>query len=108
MEINEVAPGRPNAIVTWADDSGERTLMFQAHTDVVTPGNVSAWAYDPFGAQITGRQIYDRGTRDTKGNLAGHAYGHCTPEAAPRETGPSYKLSSIISTSKPEKTPSLK
>jgi succinyl-diaminopimelate desuccinylase len=44
--------------------------MFEGHTDVVTPGDVAAWNYDPFGAQIVGRQMYGRGTNDTKGNLA--------------------------------------
>jgi succinyl-diaminopimelate desuccinylase len=44
--------------------------MFDGHTDVVTPGDVSAWKYDPFGAEIAGRRMYGRGTNDTKGNLA--------------------------------------
>jgi succinyl-diaminopimelate desuccinylase len=37
---------------------------------VVTPGDLSDWNYDPFGAQIVGRRMYGRGTNDTKGNLA--------------------------------------
>jgi succinyl-diaminopimelate desuccinylase len=44
--------------------------MFEGHTDVVTPGDISAWSYDPFGAEIIGRRMYGRGTNDTKGNLA--------------------------------------
>ena len=44
--------------------------MFEGHTDVVTPGNESAWKYDPFGAEIVGRRMYGRGSNDTKGNLA--------------------------------------
>lgn len=66
----EVAPGRPNVILTWTAGSGNRRLMFEGHTDVVTPGDVSAWTYDPFGAVIVGRKMYGRGTNDTKGNLA--------------------------------------
>lgn len=66
----EVAPARPNVIVTWNSGPGERTLMFEGHTDVVTPGDVSVWHYDPFGAQIVDRRMYGRGTNDTKGNLA--------------------------------------
>lgn len=69
-QSDEVAPGRPNVVVTWNADPGERTLMFEGHTDVVTPGDVSAWKYDPFGAEIIGRRMYGRGTNDTKGNLA--------------------------------------
>ncbi len=70
VQRDEVAPGRPNVIVTWTAGPGDRTLMFEAHTDVVTPGDPAAWHYDPFGAQIVGRRMYGRGTNDTKGNLA--------------------------------------
>jgi succinyl-diaminopimelate desuccinylase len=66
----EVAPGRPNVIIKWAAGPGNRTLMFEGHTDVVTPGDVSAWKYGPFKAEIVGQRMYGRGTNDTKGNLA--------------------------------------
>ncbi|MGD2271530.1 MAG: M20 family metallopeptidase [Desulfobacterales bacterium] len=70
IQRDEVAPGRPNVVITWEADPGERSLMFDGHTDVVTPGDVAAWNYDPFGAEIIGRRMYGRGTNDTKGNLA--------------------------------------
>jgi len=70
VQLEEVAAGRPNVIVTWSGKPGKRTLMFEGHTDVVTPGDLSAWHYDPFGAEIVGRRMYGRGTNDTKGNLA--------------------------------------
>jgi len=70
VQKDEVAPGRPNVIVTWSPGSGERTLMFEGHTDVVTPGDLSAWNYDPFGAEIVEGRMFGRGTNDTKGNLA--------------------------------------
>jgi succinyl-diaminopimelate desuccinylase len=66
----EVAPGRPNVMITWPAGAGDRKLMFEGHTDVVTPGDVSVWSYEPFGAEIVGRRMYGRGTNDTKGNLA--------------------------------------
>ena len=55
VEMNPVAPGRPNAVVTWTAGPGQRTLMFEGHTDVVTPGDISSWRYDPFGAEIVGK-----------------------------------------------------
>ena len=70
VQQEEVAPGRPNVIVTCRLGPGKRTLMFEGHTDVVTPGDLSAWHYDPFGAEIVRRRMYGRGTNDTKGNLA--------------------------------------
>ncbi len=68
--MEEVAPGRSNVIVSWSVGAGNRKLMFEGHTDVVTPGDEAAWQYDPFGAEIVGRRMYGRGTNDTKGNLA--------------------------------------
>jgi succinyl-diaminopimelate desuccinylase len=70
VQQEDVAPGRPNVIITWRAGPGRRTLMFEGHTDVVTPGDMSAWRYDPFGAKIVARRMYGRGTNDTKGNLA--------------------------------------
>ena len=70
IQQDEVAPGRPNVIVNWTAGPGERTLMFEGHTDVVTPGDLSAWRYNPFGAEIVDRRMFGRGTNDTKGNLA--------------------------------------
>jgi len=70
VQVDQVAPNRPNIIVSWPTGSQKRTLMFEGHTDVVTPGDVSAWKYDPFGAEIVGRRMYGRGANDTKGNLA--------------------------------------
>lgn len=70
VTLEAVAAGRPNVIVTHAAGPGPRTLMFEGHTDVVTPGDVSTWTHDPFGAEIVGRRMYGRGTNDTKGNLA--------------------------------------
>ncbi len=68
--MEEVAPGRPNVVLFQSFGPGNRVLMFEGHTDVVTPGDRSTWTYDPFGAKIDGRRMYGRGTNDTKGNLA--------------------------------------
>ena len=70
VEMDEVVPGRPNVTATLRFEPGRRNLMFEGHTDVVTPGHMGAWRYDPFGAEIVGRRMYGRGTNDTKGNLA--------------------------------------
>lgn len=70
VSFEEVSPGRPNVVIRWRCGTGNRTLMFEGHTDVVTHGDPSDWKYDPFGAQIVGRRMYGRGSNDTKGNLA--------------------------------------
>ncbi|MFF0826692.1 M20 family metallopeptidase [Brevibacillus sp. NPDC003359] len=66
----EVVPGRPNVIAFYDSGRPGKTLLFEAHTDVVTEGDRNAWSYDPFGGTISGGRIYGRGSCDTKGNLA--------------------------------------
>jgi acetylornithine deacetylase len=46
-----------------------RSLILQAHVDVVPTGPVDMWARAPFGASIEGDWMYGRGTADMK---AGH------------------------------------
>ncbi len=67
---DEVEVTRPNVLVTWTAGLGKRKMMFEGHTDVVTPGKLADWQYNPFGAEIVGRRMYGRGSCDTKGNLA--------------------------------------
>ncbi|MED1782354.1 M20 family metallopeptidase [Brevibacillus fortis] len=66
----EVVPGRPNVIAFYDSGRPGKTLLFEAHTDVVTEGDRDAWSYDPFGGTLSGGRIYGRGSCDTKGNLA--------------------------------------
>jgi succinyl-diaminopimelate desuccinylase len=70
VTMEDVSPGRPNVIVRHQSGNGPRRLMFEGHTDVVTPGDIDAWRHAPFGAQVVDGRMYGRGTNDTKGNLA--------------------------------------
>jgi succinyl-diaminopimelate desuccinylase len=70
VSIEEVKPGRPNVWAVWEGDSPGKTLLFEAHTDVVTEGSAEDWEHPPFGAERGGGRIYGRGACDTKGNLA--------------------------------------
>ncbi len=70
VDVEEVSPGRPNVIIRLTAGSSRRKLMFEAHTDVVTPGDRTRWQHDPFGAHIENGRMFGRGTNDTKGNLA--------------------------------------
>ncbi|PRD43281.1 succinyl-diaminopimelate desuccinylase [Phyllobacterium phragmitis] len=45
-------------------------LMFAGHTDVVPPGDESAWKHPPFSAAIDNGEIYGRGAVDMKGGIA--------------------------------------
>ncbi len=71
----EVAPGRPNVVADLAGSAGDGPLLlFEGHTDVVTPGDRATWRYDPFGGEIvsssTGRRLYGRGAADMKAGVA--------------------------------------
>jgi succinyl-diaminopimelate desuccinylase len=68
--VEVVAPGRPNVWAVWEGDRPGKTLLYEAHTDVVTEGSAEDWEHPPFGAERVEGRIYGRGACDTKGNLA--------------------------------------
>jgi succinyl-diaminopimelate desuccinylase len=70
VRTEEVAPGRPNVWAVCEGDRPGKTLLFEAHTDVVTEGSAGEWDHPPFGAERVGGRLYGRGACDTKGNLA--------------------------------------
>lgn len=45
-------------------------LLFAGHTDVVPPGEPSAWKHPPFAAAIEDGEMYGRGAVDMKGGIA--------------------------------------
>ncbi|MBD0354796.1 MAG: M20 family peptidase, partial [Rubrobacteraceae bacterium] len=51
VSVEEVAPGRPNVWAVWEGERPGKTLLFEAHTDVVTEGRAEDWSYPPFGAE---------------------------------------------------------
>ena len=48
----------------------DKVLCFAGHTDVVPPGKIEDWKYDPFEGKITKNKIYGRGASDMKGAIA--------------------------------------
>ncbi|HEY7140053.1 MAG TPA: ArgE/DapE family deacylase [Methylomirabilota bacterium] len=70
VEVQEVAPGRPN-VVGWVDgDHPGETLCLEGHTDVVTEGDPAAWRHSPWSGVIEDGRVYGRGSADMKGGLA--------------------------------------
>lgn len=45
-------------------------LVFAGHTDVVPPGDESAWKHPPFASEIDDGMLYGRGAVDMKGGIA--------------------------------------
>lgn len=64
-------PGTPDIENLYArlGDGGPH-LMFAGHTDVVPPGDESAWRHPPFAAETADGEIYGRGAVDMKGGIA--------------------------------------
>jgi succinyl-diaminopimelate desuccinylase len=50
--------------------SARPNLLFAGHTDVVPPGNESAWSHPPFAAEVAENRLYGRGAVDMKGGIA--------------------------------------
>src|SRR5919204_339774 len=69
LEIQTVAPGRPN-VVAWHGDPGGPALLLEGHTDVVTEGDPALWHHPPFEAEFEDGRIYGRGAADMKSGLA--------------------------------------
>jgi succinyl-diaminopimelate desuccinylase len=45
-------------------------LTFAGHTDVVPPGNETAWSHPPFAGEVADGVLYGRGAVDMKGGIA--------------------------------------
>ena len=64
-------PGMPDIENLYARIGTEGLhLMFAGHTDVVPVGDAAAWTHDPFGAEISGGEMFGRGAVDMKGGIA--------------------------------------
>ncbi len=61
-------PDRPQAAVKVG--SGDPTLVFNGHIDVVPVGDRDEWTYDPFGAHVEDDRLYGRGSVDMKTGVA--------------------------------------
>ncbi|MFX0202180.1 MAG: M20 family metallo-hydrolase, partial [Candidatus Hodarchaeota archaeon] len=53
---------RPNLIVNWG--KGNNRLWIFSHIDIVPPGDLKKWSYNPFDPVIKDGKIYGRGVED--------------------------------------------
>jgi acetylornithine deacetylase len=65
--ITEVQPGRPNILVSMPGQPGGPHILFEAHTDTVSPSHGQV---EPFSPRIAGDRLYGRGSCDTKASVA--------------------------------------
>lgn len=62
--------GRDNGVFILKGKTAGRSLLFNAHSDVVPAGDEGAWASPPFAALQSDGKLFGRGAADTKGGLA--------------------------------------
>ncbi len=64
---------RPNVVgVRRGTGGGGRSILLNAHTDTVDPGDPGAWSADPLSGALEGGLLYGRGSCDMKGGLVTH------------------------------------
>src|SRR5260221_3266951 len=66
VETPEAAPGRPNVIGRARGGGGGRTLLLNAHMDVVGVDGMD----EPFAPRVEGDRMYGRGAYHMKAGLA--------------------------------------
>ncbi len=66
--------GRPNVVGRWPGSGTGKSLLLQAHVDVVSPGPREAWTTDPWSGEVRDGFLHGRGAADMKGGwIAIHA-----------------------------------
>ncbi len=63
---------RPNVAGVRSGTGGGSSILLNAHTDTVAPGDPATWKYDPFSGTVEGDLLYGRGSCDMKGGLVTH------------------------------------
>src|SRR5215210_4292666 len=63
---------RPNVAGTRRGTGDGRSILLNAHTDTVDPGDPAAWKGDPLSGALEGDLLYGRGSCDMKGGLVTH------------------------------------
>jgi acetylornithine deacetylase/succinyl-diaminopimelate desuccinylase-like protein len=93
VELDDVFPGRPNLIATFA---GERpdVLMVDVHLDTVA---VEHMTVDPFDGRIADGRVYGRGAVDTKATFALVLEALAALRADGRRPGPTVMLVGTVS-----------
>jgi acetylornithine deacetylase len=66
VQVEDVAPGRPNVVGVLEGRAPGRSLMFCGHSDTVGVEGMES----PFEAREAGGRLYGRGAQDMKGGLA--------------------------------------
>lgn len=89
--------GRPNVVGTWKGAGGGRSLILNAHIDIVETGDPALWTHEPFAAEIVGDRLYGRGSCDMKAGLVAELIAIKALQAAGVRLNGDVKVESVIS-----------
>ena len=67
VALEQIEPGRPNVVASFAPDKPQAHLAFAPHLDTVS---VAGMTIAPFGGEIRDGKVWGRGATDTKGTMA--------------------------------------
>ena len=57
---------RPNLLAAWNGSKEGRAIWILSHLDIVPPGDLSLWKYDPYKMRVKGDTIVGRGVEDNQ------------------------------------------
>lgn len=66
--------GRPNVVGTLEGGGDGRSLILNAHIDVVDAGDPVRWTHPPYAAEIADGRLFGRGSCDMKAGLTANIY----------------------------------
>jgi acetylornithine deacetylase len=89
--------GRPNVVGTHRGIGGGKSLILNAHIDVVDAGDSTRWTHPPFAAEIHNGKLYGRGACDMKAGLAASLFALAAVMDAGIELGGDVFVESVIS-----------
>ena len=69
--------GRPSLVIRLAGKGTGRTLLFNAHSDVVDAPKPETWIHNPWAGELEKDRLYGRGACDTKGPLVSALLAMC-------------------------------
>lgn len=74
VEMIAKEPGRENAAGRIKGKGAGKSLVLNAHVDVVPPNREEKWDKHPFSGLVDATKVYGRGTTDDKGGLVSLAF----------------------------------
>ena len=57
---------RPNLVAAWNGSQKKSAIWILSHLDIVPPGDLSLWKYDPYKMRVKGDTIVGRGVEDNQ------------------------------------------